>query len=61
MLYLLALTGINKRGSILHPLDRNQRGNCTIRTEIGYQGNIDRYIVPAGGGSGSAVYYQSWQ
>jgi len=35
--------------------------NCTIRTEIGYQGNIDRYIVPAGGGSGSAVYYQSWQ
>ena len=21
--------------------------NCTIRTEIGYQGNIDRYIVPA--------------
>jgi len=35
--------------------------NCTIRTEIGYQGNIDRYIVPAGGGSGSAVYYQSWR
>jgi len=30
-------------------------------TEIGYQGNIDRYIVPAGGGSGSAVYYQNWQ
>jgi integrase len=21
--------------------------NCTIRTQIGYQGNIDRYIVPA--------------
>ena len=35
--------------------------NCTIRTEIGYQGNIDRYIVPAGGGSESAVYHQSWQ
>ena len=27
MLYLLALTGINKRGSILHPLDGNLRGD----------------------------------
>ena len=103
MPYLLALTGINKRGSILHPLvNRGCRlpslvcsrytgyayaaldmmkcttkltgeqfavrwmetyvaTNCTIRMEIGYQGNIDRYIVPSGGGSGSAVYYQSWQ
>ena len=62
MPYLLALTGINKRGSIhTRWMETYVATNCTIRTEIGYQGNIDRYIVPAGGGSGSAVYYQSWQ
>ena len=60
MLCLLALRGINKRApSYTRWMETYVATNCTIRTEIGYQGNIDRYIVPAGGGSGSAVYYQS--
>ena len=42
-------------------MDTYVASNFQFGTEIGYQGNIDRYIGPAGGGSGSAVYYQSWQ